>query len=388
MRLLFVSKVDPSGRFVYTRKWRSEMAVLFVSKLDRFARAVNTVAGYIKTGPALGHDVAVFGERVSDMPGVTYSLDAEAFDFVIFVVYETSDFPDLPYLARLLDGVPRERRVIIDCCGRYNETIRVDHDFNHLEKLDGHQGWEWVEGFETISDQILQPTLRPLRPEVRPFLFHAYNPAVVAQPYGSAAEAAQAWSANHDGQRPYGIVYVGNNWQRWSQLRPFLEALEPVKDEIGPVCLTGWDWEHRPEWAIELGLAGVDVDPGLLERVGAVTQWPVPFDEVIGLLGQGRFTPVIHRPLFNHLGLVTNRTFESFCGDAVPVLMLAPELVESMYGPQALALIPGEDLAGHLTEVARNPERYWDAILRTRAHLAEQHSYQQRFTELLDILEG
>ena len=24
--------------------------------------------------------------------------------------------------------MPKERRVIIDCCGRYNETIRVDHD--------------------------------------------------------------------------------------------------------------------------------------------------------------------------------------------------------------------------------------------------------------------
>jgi hypothetical protein len=388
MRLLLVTKLDPTGRRVYTRKWRPEMRVLVVSKLDRFARGVNTVTKLAKTGAALGHEVAVYGETLSDIAEVPYSLDVESFDFAIFVVYETSDFPDLPYLARLLDGMPKERRVIIDCCGRYNDTIRVDHDFNHLEKLDGHQGWEWVEGFQTISDRVLQPTLTPLRPDVTPFLFHAFDPQSVARPAASADEAGRSWSASDNGQRPYGVVYVGNNWQRWSQLRPFLEELERVKDEVGPVCLAGWDWEKRPDWAIELGLQGVDVDPALLERVGAEAQWPVPFDEVVDTLGRGRFTPIVHRPLFNHLGLVTNRTFETFCADTIPVLLLPPELVESLYGSDALRLVPGDDVGGHFVDALRRPEVYWDAVLATRAHLATHHSFETRFQELLAILEG
>ena len=49
----------------------------------------------------------------------------------------------MPHLARVLDGIPREKRVVVDLWGRFNDTIRVDHDFNHLEKLDGHPGWEW-----------------------------------------------------------------------------------------------------------------------------------------------------------------------------------------------------------------------------------------------------
>ena len=58
---------------------------------------------------------------------------------------EPSGPVDLPYLAQLLDNVPKDRRVVIDPTGRFNETIRVDDDFNHLEKLDGHQGWEWID---------------------------------------------------------------------------------------------------------------------------------------------------------------------------------------------------------------------------------------------------
>ena len=116
------------------------MNLLFVSKLDRFARAVNTITKYVEVGKALGHEIAVFGEQSSEFPSVPYSLDVKKFDFAIFVIYETQDFPDLPYLAYLLDDVPRERRIIVDCTGRYNETIQIEHDFNHLEKMDNHMG--------------------------------------------------------------------------------------------------------------------------------------------------------------------------------------------------------------------------------------------------------
>src|SRR5260370_27256300 len=171
-------------------RWRSRMRLLVVSKLDPSARAVSTITNYVRAGKDLGHEVALFGEQSSAEPVVPYSLDVRAFDFVIFVVYETKDFPDLPYLARLLDGVPKDRRVVIDCCGRYNETIRVEHDFNHLEKIDGHQGWEWTEGIEAVSDKVLQPTLPPLRPDVRPFLFHAYAPPAAPGRCASPVEGA------------------------------------------------------------------------------------------------------------------------------------------------------------------------------------------------------
>lgn len=362
------------------------MRLLLISKLHPWARAVTTIVKYVEAGRRLGHEVALFGEQLSELPSVPFSLDVDRFDYAIFIIYEASDFPDLPYLARLLDGVPKERRIVIDCSGRYNETIRVEHDFNHLERLDGHQGWEWVEGFEAISDRILQPTPAPLRADVRPFLFHAYDQAAVAQPFASAAEAAASWGAN--GAKPYGVANAGNNWQRWSQLAPFFETIGPLRDRIGPACLAGWDWGKRPDWAVEHELAGVDVDRELLERAGVEVRWATPYDEFIPYLSQARFSPVFQRPLYNHLRLVTNRMFETFCADTIPLLMLPEDLIDAVYGPAARRLAPGDDVAGLIEDVLADPQPYWGTVLETRRHLAREHSFEKRFAQLLQVIEG
>ncbi len=328
------------------------MKLLFVSRLERGVRAVSAITKYAEVGKRMGHEVAMFGKPRVDFPTMPHSVDIEAFDFAVFVIYETHDFPDLPQLAYLLDRMPKERRIIIDCTGTYNETIRVDHDCNHFVQLNGHESWEWIEGFQAVASKILQPTLKPLREDVRSFLFFGYDPSAEARSYRSPQEAAAAWSSPNGAGKPYGVIYVGHNWERWSQLRRFFEALEPVK-----------------------------------RRVGVETGGPMAFDEVIALQGQARFCPIFHRPLFNQLGLVTNRTFETFCSDTLPLLMLPEGVVEGVHGPDALRLRPGDDVLGRLEDMMRRPEFYWDAVLRTRAHLAAHHSYERRFEELMAILE-
>lgn len=360
------------------------MKLLIVNHLDPCSRSVATVHGYVAAGKALGHEVVVFGEPDPTLPRVPFTTDVSGVDVALFVVQVTQDFPDMPGLARLLDGVPRERRVVVDLWGRFNETIRVEHDFNHLEKLDGHVGWEWVEALQAVSGTILQPTLSPLRPDVRSFLFHAYDPGSVTRSYTSAREAASAWLRG----KPHGVMYAGNNWQRWGQVRQFLEQYGPASAEVGKACLVGWDWERRPDWALEMGIQGVDVDPAFLTDLGVETRRGVHFDEVTGLLGQARFAPVLHRPLFRHLGFVTNRTFETFAADTLPVLMLPRDFVEAIYGPDALPLVPGGDVAAHLRGAMRHPEEQWDAVLRTRAYLAQHHSFERRFEELASVVQG
>src|SRR5262249_33504079 len=112
----------------------------------------------------------------------------------------------------------------------------------------------------------------------------------------------------------------------------------------------------------------------------------VRFDAVTDLLGRARFAPVFHRPLFRQLGLVTNRTFETFYADTLPVLMLPRGLVTAIYGPAALALVPGDDVAAHLRDALSRPEKHWDAVLQTRAHLARHHSFARRFQDLQALL--
>jgi len=359
------------------------MNLLIVSKLARSARAINTIAHYCRVAPQLGHQIAVFGEQQLDFPDIRFSMDVAAFDVAVFVVYMPSDFPDLPYLANLLDGVPKSRRVIIDCSGRYNDTIRIEHDFNHLEKMDGHQGWEWIEAFQAVADRILQPTLTPRRDDVQPFLFHGFDPNGCVRSEAAAAEAAQRWSRE---ERRYGIAYVGHNWQRWSQMRRFLEAVAPIRDELGQLALVGWDWRCRPDWAVQLGINGANVDPDLIERLDVEVRDPIPSTEVPQFLSAARFSPIFQRPLFNELGLVTNRTFETFLANTVPLVMLPEGLAEAIYGPEVHPLVPDEDVAGWLRKVLDNPTPHWDAIGRVRQHLAAHHSYTQRVSELVALL--
>lgn len=356
------------------------MKVLLVNSVDAWTRSVATVHRFVAAGRALGHDVAVYGETNWDLPDLPFTTDIGGVDLALFIVQVSWDLPDMPYLARLLDGVPREKRVLVDLWGRFNDTVYVEHDFNHLEKVDGHPGIEWTEAFEAISDRILQPTLAPRRRGVGSFLWHGFDPAAVVRPYASAREAAAAWRAS---EKPSGLVYVGSNWQRWEQVRELIAQYEPARSSAGPATLIGWDWGERPEWAVKNAVLGIDTDAEFLAAHGVAIRQGVRFDEVVPLLGEGRFAPVIHRPLFRELGIVTNRTFETFYADALPILMLPKAFVAQIYGPAAVALVPEDGVAAYVTDAMQRPERYWDAVLKTRSHLASNHSYRQRFAELL-----
>ncbi len=353
------------------------MKLLLVTTPDAWTRSVATIHKWVEAGRALGHDVSVYGEPNADLPKLSYTTDLRGTDLALFVIQVPNDFPDMPYLARVLDGIPRERRVVADLWGRYNDTIRIDHDFNHLEKLDGHLGWEWEEAIAAAGSVITQPTLKPLRKNVKPFLFHGFDPAAVVKPYANAKEAAAAWSS-----KSYGAIYVGSNWQRWHQVRKFLEEYGPARGEAGKARLVGWDWWMRPDWAVQKGIEGVDADGEFIKNQHVEVGDGVRFDEVVALLGQARFAPVFHRPLFKELGFVTNRSFETFYADTLPILMLPRGFVEQIYGTAALALVPKDDVAAHIKDALKDPEVYWDALLKTRAHLAQHHSYAQRYKEL------
>src|SRR5262245_55982585 len=128
------------------------MKLLLVTWVEPWVRSVATIHKWVEAGRALGHDVAVYGHPSDELPALPFTMDVGGVDLAVFIVQVPSDFPDMPHLARVLDAVPRERRVVVDLWGRFNETIRVDHDFNHLEKLDGHLGWEWVETFSAVAE--------------------------------------------------------------------------------------------------------------------------------------------------------------------------------------------------------------------------------------------
>ena len=263
----------------------------------------------------------------------------------------------------------------------------MEHDFNHLEKLDGHQGWEWDEALRRLRDDPAADAKSAARrrrlvpvPRLRPGLGRAaLRDAAKPRRRGARPEA----------EKPYGVVYVGSNWQRWEQVRDVPRSYAPVRKT------------SRPGGPDRLGLEGA---PGVgrsskgstastrIRRCLPSTTWSVQGRRALrrgcSAARKARFAPVFHRPLFRDLGLVTGRTFETFYADTHAGADAAARSRGGDLRPAALALVPGDDVAAFLTDALARPEAYWDAVLKTRAHLARHHSFAQRFEELGSACHG
>ena len=86
--------------------------------------------------------------------------------------------------------------------------------------------------------------------------------------------------------------------------------------------------------------------------------------QVIEAMSKGVFTPVIYRPLFDHLRMVTCRTFETPAANAIPLFTQTPEYVEAIFGEDALELVlPNERPHKKILEILSAPERYAPIVL-------------------------
>jgi hypothetical protein len=347
------------------------MRLIFVHYVYEDRGSAQDLHNYSRVASALGHEVMVYGP--ADAGSFDYSLTIGAADAVILIFEWTTALQrgdQLDWL-RLLGRVPRERRVIIDCDGKYNESIGVVGDYNHADTAAARA---WMATCDSLSDKIYQPTLHPLKDNVGTFLFHAYNPA---------------WerSLTFEGKK-YGMFYVGNNWFRWGPMRRVLEALEPIRSQVGAIGLTGYGWDSSAPWANPTLIeAAYQSDPEYLRRLGVEVRPPIHFDQVIDTMGEGIFTPIIYRPLFDHLRLVTCRTFETIAANTIPLFGFEPAFAEEVYGPAATELVlPPHAVADKVLDVLQRPEYYGGVVAELREHLAVHHSYAARLQQLLEIV--
>jgi SAM-dependent methyltransferase len=350
------------------------MRLMFVHYVKEDRGSAQDMHHYVRAARALGHEVALYG-RPKAPSAFNYSLDMGAADAVIFIVEWTTElqYGDNVDFARLVGGVPRRRRVVIDCDGGYNDAINVVGDFNHA---DAARARRWVEVCDSLSDKVFQPTYHPLRPNARPFFFHAYNPA---------------WEVPLDFRaKEFGMVYVGNNWFRWRPLQRVLRAVERVREEVGRIALVGHGWDTPAPWAKPtLHEDAYRSDPAYLRRLGVEVFPPVRFDQVLDWMGKGVFSLVVYRPLFDHLRLVTCRSFETPAAGAIPLFAQEPAFVAEVYGEEAVELVlPQERPEEKVLDLLRRPEYYADVVRGIRHHLARQHSYQARLRELIEIVES
>lgn len=349
------------------------MKIVFVYWGYENAGSMLDLRGYARAARTMGHEAIVYGP-VNPKFGLDYSQDLSGADALVFVFEWTTQlqFGDRLDWARLLTTVPRERRVVIDCDGAYNDPIQFAGDYNHRSQESSKQ---WCMICDSLTSKIFQPTLRPRRPNVRTFLFHIYNPT---------------WERplKFD-DKDFSMIYVGHTKFRWQGMSRMLRALQPERDRMGRIALVGEGWDHPPEWTAWQEIrADYYVDSDFLKSLRVETMPPVPFPEVPNTMSRGVFNPVIYRPLFECLGMVTCRTFETVAAGTIPVFVLDRDYVRNVYGECALELVlPDESPHEKILDVLARPEHYARIVLRIRDEFGRRHSPDARLRDLIAIIE-
>jgi Glycosyl transferases group 1 len=348
--------------------------VLLAYFLMRDAGSAQDVRQYVRVAETLGHELLIYG-RDGMEPGFPCSRELESVDAAAFIFEWTTELRegDQLDLARIVAHVPRERRVVIDCDGAYNDLLSVDGDRNHH---DASSAARWVEICDSLADRIYQPTLHPLRPNVRSFFFHGYDPGWET-PLVAAA-------------KDFGMVYVGHSKYRWGPMQRVLRAIEPVRHRVGRIAVVGHGWDALPPWATPMGMEDAFfTDRAYLRAIGVEFVPPAHFSQVIPWMSRATFNPVIYRPLFSHLAFVTCRTFETPAAGTIPLFALDADYVREIYGDAALELVqPDTTPEEKIADIVERPEYYHDHVRQIRRHLAEHHSYERRVHELIEIVES
>lgn len=331
------------------------------------------IRGYAQAAKELGHEIVVYGRAVPGIP-LDYSLDVESADALVYIFEWTTallagDNLDFVRLSR----VPRRRTVILDGDGNYNDLVRADGDYNHRDEASRDK---WVAICDSLSDKICQPTFHPRRANVRPFLFYCYNPEWEV-PLTTAG-------------KELGMLYVGHSKFRWRPMARVLQAIEPIRNRVGRIAVVGHGWDALPPWAAPMQMEDAYyTDVPYLRHLEVETLPPVPFQQVIPWMSRARFNPVLSRPTFVRLRIVTPRFFETPAANTVPLFNLDDAYVSEIYGESGGELVlPQADGKEKVADVLARPEHYAQVVERVRRHLAQEHSQQQRLRELIEIIES
>ena len=348
------------------------MKLVFVYWGYENAGSMLDLRGYARAAWSMGHEVSVYGPPNPKF-GLTYSRYLDGVDAVVFVFEWTTalQFGDRLDWLRLLEAVPRERRIVIDCDGAYNDPIEFRGDYNHRTEESSRY---WTEVCDSLTDKIFQPTFHPRRKNVRPFLFHIYDPN---------------WETRLDfADKEFSMIYVGHTKHRWRGMSQVLRAIERVRDRVGRIGLVGEGWQHPMDYMEWDDIkANYYVDRDYLKKIRAEALPAVPYELVTDTINKGVFNPVVYRPLFEALGMVTCRTFETPAAGTIPLFLLDRDYVTELFGDRAIDLVlEGEHAHEKIVDVLERPEYYADIVMGIREQFRHRHSPEARLRQLVGFI--
>jgi hypothetical protein len=350
------------------------MNILFVMEPRGNAGCTHALANYIRVGEEFGHNMALYGRPQPDIRGLRRSTDARAFGRVIFVfeseLYRVKRLQEVA----LVGTIPRRHRYVLDADAKYSPVIVVDgYDRNYRSE---DERAEWMRLYDALADRIIKSTLAPSDDSrVTTLPFFGFNPTLVV----NRASAPP---------KQYDILYVGHNWWRWKEVtEQLLPAFEATRMQVGEIGFVGLWWDGVPEWAEAKGLEpAYRVETETFRRLRIRIEPPVSYTEVIRKMSTGRINIFLQRPFLRQVKYLTQRYFEEFCADTIPLLMLDPDLAEAVYGPAGRELtLPGR-VAEKMLDALQRPDHYRDIVEEVRRHLLIHHSYRRRVEELVAAL--
>ena len=345
---------------------------MFVNYLYHDAGSVMDIYSYSKAAKKLGHEIIIYGQPKKNIP-LQYSLNLNDADFVIFILEWTtfSNEGDQLDLIRILDKIPRDRRIVIDCDGNYNDRVQIGKDYNHKSTKSSQL---WMEIVESISDKIFQPSLQPLKENVQTFFFHAYD---------SDWEKPLNFS-----KKDFDMIYVGHNKFRWFPMKHIIDAVKPIRKELGRIGIFGHGWDKQPAWSKELDiLDNYHSKPSLLKKLDFQILKPVPFTKLLDTMSRATLNPIIFRSIFTHFQLTTPRMYETFAANTIPVLSMNNDLARLHFGDSAEKLVlNGSNPDDQILDFIKRPDYYANFVSDVRSHLNKYHSHALRLNELIDLV--
>jgi hypothetical protein len=169
-----------------------------------------------------------------------------------------------------------------------------------------------------------------------------------------------------------------------------LDAIEPVRGAAGRLGVVGHGWHRLPDWAGPMQMEDAYfTDQQVMQRLGVEVLDPVPFEHVVDWMSRATFNPVLSRPTFVRLRIVTPRFFETPAANTIPLFGLDASYVQEIYGHAGLELLlPDEDAGQKIQDILNHPDHYAEVVRDIREHLAVEHCQEKRLRELIDIIES
>ena len=342
------------------------LKILFVGYFKYNSGSSHALLGYVRAAHCLGYDLRAsqFGVIDQTIQQIVPIAEKNWAPDITVLVFESKQFLNESEIQDIEKLTEHSHTVIIDPDGKYSKTINAGVDTNHPTT---ESKTFWHNFYNRFSDTILQPSIGIPHMGSKKFLYFGIDIHRIHDPVSIK-------------NKPFDLIYVGNNWYRWQDFEWFFKQLKPVRSRIGRMALFGKHWFGDPKHGLEQFTFS---DPNFLRRNNVECYPSVPFDEVEATMGQGKLHPIFIRPILNALEFATPRMFETFAADTVPILPPYFNYAENLYGERALPLYLSENPADTVINMLRNYEDYIALAKEIRKNLIKEHTYEIRLSELL-----